>query len=406
MKRGILFSIATIIFVSAALTGGTGAFFSDIETSEGNTFTAGAIDLQIDNESYFNGEFRDDLSWAQKDLDGELFFNYADLRPGDEGEDTISLHPGGNDAWVCMDVTLTATDDNGLTDAESEVDNTAGPIGEGELQEHINFVWWPDDGDNVLEDDEAAGVVFSGTLADIDGLSLAFADTSGTAVFGNSPLAGSSTSYVGKAWCFGEITLDPLTQDGGDQGRNPADNDSGIECDGSGVGNESQSDSVVGTIEFRAVQSRHNPDFLCDLGSTTERIAFAPSDEDEMDEDNENELPEDELPEIPEEEPEESGMAILTIDARIALSGSSSPLSVDDFEFHVVGGTTTEMFDEVATLLPIGEYLVTQEYMGTSTFDFEPVFTGACSAATSTIDAIVVLESADDVVCEITYLET
>ena len=37
------------------ISGATGAFFSDTETSQGNTFTAGAIDLLVDNESYYNG---------------------------------------------------------------------------------------------------------------------------------------------------------------------------------------------------------------------------------------------------------------------------------------------------------------------------------------------------------------
>ena len=55
MKK-ILLSTALILFVGSALAlGGTGAFFSDTELSSGNTFTAGAIDLKVDNESYYNG---------------------------------------------------------------------------------------------------------------------------------------------------------------------------------------------------------------------------------------------------------------------------------------------------------------------------------------------------------------
>ena len=42
-------------FVGALVVGGTGAFFSDTETSSANTFTAGAIDLQIDSEQHYNG---------------------------------------------------------------------------------------------------------------------------------------------------------------------------------------------------------------------------------------------------------------------------------------------------------------------------------------------------------------
>jgi predicted ribosomally synthesized peptide with SipW-like signal peptide len=52
----ILLSLAIVIAaIGAIYTGSTGAFFSDTETSSGNVFTAGAIDLKIDNESYYNG---------------------------------------------------------------------------------------------------------------------------------------------------------------------------------------------------------------------------------------------------------------------------------------------------------------------------------------------------------------
>ncbi|HVV39238.1 MAG TPA: hypothetical protein VHD31_02830 [Candidatus Paceibacterota bacterium] len=55
MKR-ILFSLGTIIFVGAVATASTGAFFSDTETSAGNIFTAGSIDLKVDHSlSTYNG---------------------------------------------------------------------------------------------------------------------------------------------------------------------------------------------------------------------------------------------------------------------------------------------------------------------------------------------------------------
>mgnify|MGYP001578414017 FL=1 len=57
LNKRILLSLGMIVFVAAAALGATGAFFSDTETSTGNTFTAGAIDLGIDNESYYNGMF-------------------------------------------------------------------------------------------------------------------------------------------------------------------------------------------------------------------------------------------------------------------------------------------------------------------------------------------------------------
>src|SRR5690242_12142155 len=54
MKR-IIMSLGAIVFVGAMAWGATGAFFSDTETSSGNTFTAGAIDLKVDSTSHYNG---------------------------------------------------------------------------------------------------------------------------------------------------------------------------------------------------------------------------------------------------------------------------------------------------------------------------------------------------------------
>src|SRR3989338_3085224 len=123
MKK-ILLSLGMIVFVGAVVIGATGAFFSDTETSTGNTFTAGAIDLGVDNHSYYNGVLNPETTWRidydLSDENGHQFFNFEDLKPGDWGEDTISLHVKNNDAWLCADVTLTSDNDNGLTEPEGD----------------------------------------------------------------------------------------------------------------------------------------------------------------------------------------------------------------------------------------------------------------------------------------------
>ena len=113
----IVLSLGVIVFVGAVVVGATGAFFSDTETSSGNTFTAGAIDLGIDNESYYNGVRNEGTSWAiSYDLDdgagpstgdAYLFFDFKDLKPGDWGEDTIGVTVNNNDAYACAYVKLT-----------------------------------------------------------------------------------------------------------------------------------------------------------------------------------------------------------------------------------------------------------------------------------------------------------
>ena len=89
--RKILLSAVVIAFVSSLVFAGTQAFFSDTETSTGNTFSAGDIDLQIDNTSYVtNSEgvlvASDSNTWTLTDLTDELFFSFADVKPGDIGE--------------------------------------------------------------------------------------------------------------------------------------------------------------------------------------------------------------------------------------------------------------------------------------------------------------------------------
>ena len=115
MKK-ILKSLFVVAVVSGVVVLGARAFFSDTETSTGNVLEAGSIDLMIDNHSWYYGPEglveREDLSWDLKNLTVERFFNHYDLKPGDWGEDTISIHVDSNPAWVCADVVLTESSEN------------------------------------------------------------------------------------------------------------------------------------------------------------------------------------------------------------------------------------------------------------------------------------------------------
>src|SRR3989344_149586 len=179
MKK-ILLSLSMIAVVGVVVLGATGAFFSDTETSTGNTFTAGAIDLQVDNHAWYNGlECTDygnlegyftwqgdagggpylesllgdqcESSWELSDLDGHLFFNFEDLKPGDWEEDTISLHVNNNDAWMCSTLAITSNDDKSSTEPELEENGeteNGDSLWDGELAGALNFIFWADDGDN------------------------------------------------------------------------------------------------------------------------------------------------------------------------------------------------------------------------------------------------------------------
>lgn len=290
--RKILTSVGMVVFAGALVVGATGAFFSDTETSTGNVFAAGAIDLKIDNESYaldWNipnypdptiGAFvlNNNTSWSLQNLGEEcqtnaptipcLFFNFHDLKPGDYGEDTISLHVDNNDAWACMAIDLTATPENDVNEAELEAgDDPAAlddsdEVANGELQNFLSFVFWLDDGDNVFEEDGqqvSEPILFQGLASEFDGSWFAIADSL------NPPaLTGGEDYHVGKFWCFGKITPDPVAQ--GDN--NPIGDGTGFTCSGADPvdpppHNIAQTDGIKADVAFYAVQSRHNSEFLC-----------------------------------------------------------------------------------------------------------------------------------------------
>jgi predicted ribosomally synthesized peptide with SipW-like signal peptide len=256
-----------LAFVGVVVVGATGAWFTNTETSTGNTFTAGIIDLKVDNESYVTNAEGDlvassETSWDPSDLLGKYFFKFADLKPGDVGEDTISLHVENNPAWACLDITVTGTPENGQTTPESLVDTTVG-ANDGELQNELNFVFWKDDGDNVLEQDEVQSVFWQDSIQGISASStLALADSQGGVLESGVPLIPGDTYYIGKAWCQGILTLDAVTQDGTANTNSPL-QDTGIDCNGASIGNASQTDGVVADVTFSVEQSRHNDKFLC-----------------------------------------------------------------------------------------------------------------------------------------------
>lgn len=274
--RKILTSIFVIALVAGATYAGTSAFFSDVEVSEGNTLVAGDIDLQIDNESYAidwnipdysgtpSGKFvaSTHTSWDVRNLTVERFFDFVDLKPGDYGEDTISVHVGSNDAWVCAAAQITEDNDNTYVDPELDDDPTVGNdplLSDGELDEEVNFAFWVDDGDNVFESDET--VFLDGPISALGGAGqIALADSNGSVLGDNIPVPGGETFYIGKYWCFGEMEETPVAQGEG----SPIDrNATGFSCDGASVNNASQTDIVVADLQFYAEQSRNNEQFSC-----------------------------------------------------------------------------------------------------------------------------------------------
>ncbi len=48
----MILGFGALIFIGVLVIGATAAFFSDTETSRGNVFAAGEIDLHVGNDSY------------------------------------------------------------------------------------------------------------------------------------------------------------------------------------------------------------------------------------------------------------------------------------------------------------------------------------------------------------------
>lgn len=257
MNKKIIMSLSVIAAVSAAVVGGTGAFFSDTETSTGNTFTAGAIDLKVDSKQTYNGNVCDvdvnDVNdnenvteyvwlgqaeypvegtsctgaWAvMKDLvpTVDKFFNFNDIKPGDNGSNSISLHVINNDAYMCATVSGLVDADNTLTEPEDadvdEVDNLVS----GELKEAMIVTIWKDtNGNNVMDGLETP--LYSGAAQ--EGTWPLYTPALGA-------LAGEDTAWLGVKW---ELPL--------------------------ATNNEVQTDSLTADISFKVEQARNNPGFTC-----------------------------------------------------------------------------------------------------------------------------------------------
>jgi hypothetical protein len=177
------------------------------------------------------------------------FFNFNDVKPGDNGENTVSIHIGSNDAWMCVSIANIVDADNSCTEPEdaeaSELCTVGAPEGVnpnlGELDSNLMFFAWRDDGDNVFEENEvpfgapvAASTLASQTWTLADG---------GT----GTPVEGDTTSYIGLAWCAGTMNVVGTS----------------ITCDGSGMTNLAQTDSWGADLTFFVEQSRNNPNFRC-----------------------------------------------------------------------------------------------------------------------------------------------
>ena len=207
MNKRILLSFGMLAFVGAVVAGGTGAFFSDTETSTGNVFTAGSVSidlLDVEHDYYGNDNNAPVFDWMGE----QGRFTLDDLKPLDTGMLDLDLVNGANEAHVCAMITGNPGD---LVDANDIA-----------LYDQLNF--FQDDGTQVVP----------GTWFD-----LGIANPNGP--------VGTGVDY-----CFGEANVDGTGLVSCDYG------------DGSIVYNDAQNGSFAADLMFYAIQTRNNESFSCD----------------------------------------------------------------------------------------------------------------------------------------------
>ena len=141
MKK-IFLSTAIIFAAVAVVVGATGALFSDTEESNGNTFTAGSLDLivNVDGSEMTSPVFDED-----------------NLVPGSNGEKAFEISSTGVVACGVAEVTLTSDADNTCTEPESDDEENCGTDGDGELNDEMVFGIYAADGVTSLASGQFTG---------------------------------------------------------------------------------------------------------------------------------------------------------------------------------------------------------------------------------------------------------
>ena len=192
MSKRLLISLIVIALSVAVIGAGTFAYYSDTETSKGNSFTAGSLDLQVESQGvWYNGDIVPSINAAFDAI-------VNNLKPGDAGVLTIPIKNSGSLAGTPSLKVFNLLETAGLN-VEPEGDTTA------DLGGKIDIV--------VKFDGVAVG---SGTLRSLAGTTL-------------SAPAGSLGAGADKNWTI-EMSV------------------------ASGVGNEIMADSATCDVEFGLVQ--------------------------------------------------------------------------------------------------------------------------------------------------------
>lgn len=162
MNKKIAMLLIGATLAVALVGGGVYAYFSDTESSTGNSFTAGTLDLRLNDN-------------VAKSI------SFSNVKPGDSGVDNFKLNNVGNvNGHLYASVQNIVNGPGTTPEPEPTPDN-------GELATSMHVVIWNDlDGDNVQDAGES--VAYNGLL-------------SGAAInIDMGALAAAGQTYLGFAW--------------------------------------------------------------------------------------------------------------------------------------------------------------------------------------------------------------
>lgn len=157
MKK-ILFSLMTLVLVVGMIGAGAFAYFSDTETSTGNTFTAGTIDIDVGGEN----------PWVAT-------YTLDDMKPSTVGYINFTINNvGGNEVDVWKHIYDVSCDENGIIEPEQDwydANGITSPPGKNDIDTVIlydltvNGVVEIPESEGLHIDEVVSNYIYLGTIA-------------------------------------------------------------------------------------------------------------------------------------------------------------------------------------------------------------------------------------------------
>jgi len=154
MNKKILISLCIIGAVAVTAVGATRALFNDTETSSGNIFTAGTLNLQVGSE--------DPTIWS---------YYTEDIKPGDKDKEFVSIQNTGSlDGYLHITFSNLINNEMGCTEPEGDnLDTTCDNPGEdqGELAENLDILIYLDVNSNDVFELGTDTLIYQGKVRGI-----------------------------------------------------------------------------------------------------------------------------------------------------------------------------------------------------------------------------------------------